>query len=252
MLLKDWKDKTIGRWVIKDIDYNVVMKEICLEITCIKCLNTKSIKVKNLNKIKELECLECKLTGEWGNNKNEKAEDKSNNSELRLVYEPFKLINNERDRYIVEKLKRVLAYVNKSGNEVCREWLSRPESFEEWAIANDYKPWKVLEKYVKEFEYSPDNCYWKLDNRGVGKVKELINDDNTLSNTVSYVKDLSYNINSASSQLVMLEGLGLELIDSNYIENKGNIADCIRNIKQCLLYLNKCSELLNDIELKMR
>lgn len=46
------------------------------------------------------------------------------------------------------------------GIDVCDEWKESFESFYEWAILNDYDDSLQLFRINKEYNYSPDNCYW--------------------------------------------------------------------------------------------
>jgi hypothetical protein len=235
MILKDLKGKSIGRWVVEDINYNVVTHKIDVNVTCIKCGYKKDLTVDNVADIKEINCSKCNPCEEDVSGNNREEEHKG------LKY-------TAKDKYILDKLMRTWVDINKKYN-VCEEWKNSFDVFEEWSLKNGYRYWKSLAVYIDEYEYNPDNCYWKLDNWGINKVENPIAEDNSLSNTVKCIKTISYRLDEMGMQLNVMDALNLELLESSYIKNKENISDCIKNIRSCQGAIDMCSKLIDNIKL---
>ena len=241
------KNKIIGRWKVEEVGYSIVTKKINIRASCVNCTNEYIFEIDKVNELNNVECNSCNgldIEGKLG--------DTLNSKKVSLNRGTKKVIENEKDRYIIDKLDRLWKAIVKSNKvSICKEWKNDIGEFKRWSYSNGYKPWKVLDRFDKSLGYTPDNCYWRLDNKSIPNNLERILNDNTLSNSVRYIKDVSYNIEDIRMKLAIICVECNELLDSNHIINKGNIGDCVTNIKQCEIYLSKCSELIDKIRLMM-
>lgn len=46
------------------------------------------------------------------------------------------------------------------GIRICEEWLERPQSFEEWALAHEYRGDLTIDRKDSDGNYEPGNCRW--------------------------------------------------------------------------------------------
>ena len=238
------KNKMVGRWNVVDVYYSIVTKRVVVIATCIKCGSESKFEVIKIKDINDLVCDHC------DNRDNEGKLNKAPNiSKVSLDDASSKIIKSERDRYILDKLKRVWKSIIK--NEISEEWKNSFDSFELWSNKNNYRTWKVLDRYDNSKGYNKDNCYWRLDNKGIPNNLIKVIDENTLSNSVKHIKDISYKIEELRHIIGVLNVGCKDLLSSNYILNKGNVGDCVNNIRECEVYINKCSELIDKIDLKM-
>lgn len=245
--MKKIKNKVIGRWKVEEVDYSIVTKKIKVRAYCVSCDNENIFELDNVKDLNNIYCNSCK-----GLDNEEKLGGTLNSKKGSSSVGTEKVIENEKDRYIINKLDRLWKDIVKSDkNKVCSEWKDNLEEFKRWSHSNGYKPWKVLDRYDKNLGYTSDNCYWRLDNKVIPNKLESIIDDNTINNSVKYLKDISYSIEDIRMQLAIVGMKCNQLLDSTRIINKGNVGDCVINIKECEVYLSKCSELLDNIRLMM-
>jgi len=239
-------NNVIGRWKVMDCNYSVVLRKVVVKAVCVSCACERDFEVNKLNDLIDMPCYTCdniNNESKFENTLNIYKESSSNSSN--------KLIKSERDRYIIEKLERQWKEIIKNkAIGVCEDWLN-VENFKEWAINNGYKPWKVLDRYDKNVGYFPDNCYWRIDKRYTRSLNAM-NEDNTVSNTVYYIKDISYSIEDLKMHLSILKEECNELLFSKHVINKSNIANCILKLTECEEHLRKCSELIDKIDLHMK
>jgi len=236
----------IGHWKIDKLDYNLITKNIVVNVTCVKCGNKFNFEIKRKRDLKDIECNTCNKIDEESNLISYNRGNKESYDDTKLD-----ISTQLEDKYIREKLRKIwLKMQNNKEKYLCDEWRDF-EKFKEWADSNGYKPWKTLIVFDETVGYTPDNCSFQIDKRGISDITESIAEKDNLSLVVKKVKKLSYNIIELNVLLSDMDYILGDLLKSQKIKNRENIADCLTGVKDCLNRVNKFNKLIDGLELDM-
>lgn len=75
-------------------------------------------------------------------------------------------------------------WYGEKGIGVCKEWISNPLLFEEWALNNGYNDNLTIDRIESDKDYCPENCQWiplEENSRKAGNVNWITVDDVTLT-----------------------------------------------------------------------
>lgn len=133
--------------------------------------------------------------------------------------------------------------------EVFSDWEVSYGLFRIWAEKSGYRPWKVLDRYDSSGGYNPDNCYWRLDSRNIDANREELKACNSYSNNVKYMKVLTHNIERILIELSAVKSDCEILAGSEFIENRGNLLDTMKDIEEASKFLKRCSRNMDNIQL---
>jgi hypothetical protein len=110
--------------------------------------------------------------------------------------------SNMRQRCYNNKHPKFLTY-GARGIKICKEWLTNPTSFYNWAINSGYKKGLTLDRIDNNNNYKPDNCRWvtKKTQQNNMRTNRIITYGNKTQSLSQWATDLGLHPTSLSHRL---------------------------------------------------